>query len=58
MALLMNTYMDFRPTSNVKKGWLNRTSYDEYNWEIAPFVRDSGSSDDDDDPDQVMIQTW
>ena len=53
---LMKTYMEARPTTNMKKGWLCRTSRDEKNWEIAPFARDSGSSDDDDDP--VMIQLW
>ena len=41
-----------RPTTNMKKGWLCRTSYDEKNEEIAPFDRDRGSSDDD---DPVMI---
>ena len=50
----MTTYMEARPTTNMKKGWLYRTSYDERNEEIAPFYSDSGSSDDDDD--LVMIQ--
>ena len=46
----MNTYMDDRPTSNMKKGWLCRNSYDEYIWEIAPFAHDRSNNDDDDDP--------
>ena len=46
--------MEARPTTSMKKGWLCRTSCDEKNEEIAPFDRDSGRSDDDDDP--VMIQ--
>ena len=50
----MKTYMKARPTTNMKKGWLCRTSYDEKNREIAPFYQDKGSSDDEDDP--VMIQ--
>ena len=50
----METYMEARPTTNMKNGWLCRNSYDEKNWEIAPFARDKGSSDNDDDP--VMIQ--
>ena len=54
--MLMKTYMDASPTTNMKKGWLCRTSYDKKNWEIAPFDRESGSSDDDDD--LVMIQLW
>jgi hypothetical protein len=29
LAEMMNTYMEARPTSNIKKGWLCRTSYDE-----------------------------
>ena len=49
----MNTYLEARPTTNMKKGWIYRTSCDEKNEEIAPFDRDSRSSDDDDDP--VMI---
>ena len=49
----MNTYMEARPTTSIKKGWLCRTSYDEKNWEIAPVDQDSRSNDDDDDP--VMI---
>ena len=50
----MKTYMEARPTTSMKKGWLYRTSCDEKNEEIAPFDRDRGRSDDDDDP--VMIQ--
>ena len=54
LALLRKTYMEDRPTTNMKKGQLCRNSYDKKNEEIEPFDRDSGSSDDDDDP--VMIQ--
>ena len=50
----MKTYMESRPTTSMKKGWLCRTSRDKKNEEIAPFDEDSGSSDDDDDP--MMIQ--
>ena len=50
----MKTYMEARITTNMKKGWLCRTSYDKKNEEITLFDLDSGSSDDDDDP--VMIQ--
>ena len=55
LDMLMKTYMDDRPTNSMKKGWLCRTSYDEKNWEIAPFARDSGSND---DPALMMIQWW
>ena len=55
-VLLMKTYMEARPTTSMKKGWLYRTSYDEKNWEITPFDRDNRRSDDDDDP--MMIQLW
>ena len=48
--------MEASSTTNMKKGWLYRTSCDEKNEEIAPFDWDSGSSDDDDD--LVMIQTY
>ena len=48
----MKTYMEANPTTSMKKGWLCRTSYDEKNWEIAPFW----DSTDDDDPDLMMIQ--
>ena len=57
--------MEARPTTNMKKGWLCRTSYDEKNWEIAPVDRDGKNSDEmmiqwwsnfDDDP--VMIHLW
>ena len=54
LAMLMNTYMEARHTTNMKKGWIYRTFCDKKNWEIAPFDRDSESCDDDDDP--VMIQ--
>ena len=52
----VKTYMLARPTSNMKKGWLYRTSCGEKNEEIAPFDWISGSNDDNDDP--VMIQWW
>ena len=45
---MMDTYMEARCISSMKKGWLCRTSYDEYNLEIAPFACDSGISEDDD----------
>ena len=51
----MNTYMEARNTTNMKKGWLCRTSYEEKNQEIAPVDRD-GRSSDDDDPTLMMIQ--
>ena len=44
----MKTYMEARSTTSMKKGCLCRNSYDEKNWEIAPFDQDRGSSDDDD----------
>ena len=62
--------MEARPTTNMKKGWLCRTSYDEKNHEIAPVMIQiewwSRSSNDDlavmiqiqssdDDPDPVMM---
>ena len=56
MALLMKTYMEARPTTNMKKGWLCRTSFEEKNEEIAPFDWDGGSIDDNDDPGLMMIQ--
>ena len=34
----MKTYMEARPTTNMKKGWLCRTSCDEKNEEIAPLT--------------------
>ena len=52
--MLKKTYIEARPTTSMKKGWICRTLCDEKNEEIAPFDSDSGSSDDDDDP--VMIQ--
>ena len=48
--------MEARPTTNMEKGCLCRTSYDEKNWEIALVDQDGGSSNDDDD--LVMIQWW
>ena len=50
----MKTYLETRPTTRMKKGWLCRTSCDDKNEEIAPFDLDSGISEDDDD--LVMIQ--
>ena len=65
--MLKKTYLEARPTTNMKKGWLYRTSCDEKNEEIAPVELDSGSRDDDPmilqikwwsrlDDDQVMLQ--
>ena len=54
LALWMNTYMEARPTTIMRKGCLCRNSYDKKNEEIAPFNQDRGSSDDDDD--LVMIK--
>ena len=51
----MNTYMEARPTTSMKKGWLCRTSCDKKNEEITPFDRDSGNSDDDDDDLALMM---
>ena len=51
----MKTYLEARPTTSMKKDWLCRNSFDEKNEEIAPFDRDSGSVDDDDDPAMMMI---
>ena len=51
----MKTYMEARPTTSMKKGWLYRNSCDEKNEEIAPVDRD-GISSDDDDPVSMMIQ--
>ena len=49
--------MEARPTPNMKKGWLCRTSCDKKNHEIAPMVMIqiewwSRSSDDDPDPNE------
>ena len=49
----MKTYLEAKPTTNMKKGWLCRTSYDKKNEEITPFDLDSRSSDDDDDPMKI-----
>ena len=46
--------MEARPTTSMNKGCLYRTSCDEKNEEIAPFDRDNGRSDDDDN--LVMIE--
>ena len=32
-----NAYLEARPTTSMKKGWLCRTSCDEKNEEITPF---------------------
>ena len=68
--ILKKTYMEDRPTTSMKKGWLCRNSYDEKNHEIAPVMIQikwwSRSSDDSqqwsrssDDRDPVMmIQQW
>ena len=47
----MKTYLEARPTTSMRKGWLCRTSYDEKNQEIAPVMMTS------DDP-AVMIYWW
>ena len=39
-----------RPTTNMKKGWLSRTSCGEKNHDIAHMMMTR------DDPDQAMIQ--
>ena len=36
--MLKKTYMEARPTTSMKKGWLCRTSCDEKNHEIAPVM--------------------
>ena len=55
--MLKKTYMEARPTTSMKKGWLCRTSYDEKNQEIAPVMMiQQRCSRTKDDPDQVMIQ--
>ena len=46
-----------RPTTNMKKGWLCRNSYDEKNQEIAPVMMiQQRCSRTRDDPDPVMFQ--
>ena len=52
---LKKTYMEARPTTNMKKGWLCRNSRDEKNHEIAPMMIQWWWSSND-DPDRVMIQ--
>ena len=56
LALQMNTYMEARPTSIMKKDWLCRTSYDEQIRVIETFYLDDGDNinSDDDDP---MLKT-
>ena len=46
--MLENTYMEARPTTSMKKGWLYRTSCDEKNHEIAHMMMTRG------DPDRAM----
>ena len=41
--------MEVSPITSMKKGWLCITSYDEKNWDIAPFDWDSRA---------MMIQLW
>ena len=38
LAEMMKTYIEAKPTSSMKKGWLCRTSYDKKNREIAPMM--------------------
>ena len=53
----MKTYMEARPTTSMKEGWIYRTSYDEKNREIAPVMMiQQRCSKSRDDPDPVMIQ--
>ena len=56
------TYMEARDTTNMKKGWLYRTSYDEKNHEIAPVVLiqiEWGYRSSEDDPAvMIQIQWW
>ena len=51
----MKTYMDARPTTSMKNGWLCRTSCDEKNWEIAPVMMTQWWSRSSDDLDLVMM---
>ena len=54
------TYMEVRPTTNMKKGWLCRTSRDEKNHDITPVMMIHqwlSRSSDDIDP-VMMIQQW
>ena len=51
----MKTYLEARPTTNMKKGWFCRTSYDKNNSKISLVSRGSRSSDDD-DLASMMIQ--
>ena len=51
--------MEARPTTNMKKGWLYRTSCDEKNHEIAPVMIQQRWSRSRDDPDpKMMLQKW
>ena len=53
--------MEASPTTNMKKGWIYRTSYDEKNQEIAPVMmnqqRCSKTRDDPDlDEDELKMK--
>ena len=50
--------MEARPTTNMKKGWLYRTSCDEKNHEIAPMMMTKWWSRSSDDLDPVMMSPW
>ena len=53
--------MEARPSTNMKKGWICRTSCDKKNHEITPMMMIqwwSRSSDDDPDPVMIQIQRW
>ena len=47
----MKTYMEARPTTRMKKGWLCRTSCDEKNHDTTHIMMTNN-----DDLDQAMIQ--
>ena len=55
----MQTYLEARPTTNMRKGWLCRTSCDEKNREITPVMMTQWWWRSSDDPDpMMMIQQW
>ena len=59
--MLKKTYMEARPTTNMRKGWLCRNSCDEKNQEIAPMMMIQqrwSRSRDDPDPKMFHIQWW
>ena len=56
MLKKMNTYMEARRTTNMKKGWLYKTSYDEKNHEITPVMMTQWWSRSSDDDLAVIIQ--